>query len=115
MFLPNFFSKNNDTKGFELASAATSLEEGYLARQIAQRLGAGPCLIVSPATSDIADDGKLISTDRFPNRTGLLALGYQPLRYRGMATETRTDGKEVLTRAARSSAIFVANPTIGDQ
>ena len=45
----------------------------------------------------------------------LLALGYQPLRYRGMATETRTDGKEVLTRAARSAAIFVANPTIGEQ
>jgi len=60
-----------------LASAAASLEEGYLARQIAQRLGAGPCLIVSPSTSDIADDGKLISTDRFPNRAGLLALGYQ--------------------------------------
>ena len=45
----------------------------------------------------------------------LLALGYQPLRYRGMATETRTDGKEMLTRAVRSSAIFVANPTIGEQ
>ena len=44
----------------------------------------------------------------------LLALGYQPLRYRGMATETRTDGKEVLSRAARSTAIFVANPTIGE-
>lgn len=45
----------------------------------------------------------------------LLALGYQPLRYRGMATEARTDGKEVLSRAIRSSAIFVANPTIGEK
>ncbi len=44
----------------------------------------------------------------------LLALGYQPLRYRGMATETRTDGKQVLTRGVRSTAIFVANPTIGE-
>ena len=34
----------------------------------------------------------------------LLALGYQPLRYRGMARETRTDGKQVLTRATRSTA-----------
>ena len=44
----------------------------------------------------------------------LLALGYQPLRYRGMATETRTDGKQVLTRAAISTAIVVTNPTIGE-
>ncbi len=60
-----------------VASAAVSLEEGYLARAIAQRLGAGPCLVVSPSTSDIADDGKLISTDRYPNREGLLALGFR--------------------------------------
>ena len=45
----------------------------------------------------------------------LLALGYQPLRYRGMAAETRIDGKEILTRAVRSTSIFVANPTIGEQ
>jgi hypothetical protein len=45
----------------------------------------------------------------------LLALGYQPLRYRGMATETRTDGKQVLTRAARSASIVVTNPTIGER
>ena len=44
----------------------------------------------------------------------LLALGYEPLRYRGMATETRTDGKEVLTRAARSASIVVTNPAIGE-
>src|SRR6202012_2021403 len=30
----------------------------------------------------------------------LLALGYQPLHYRGMATEARTHGKQVLTRGA---------------
>lgn len=44
----------------------------------------------------------------------LLALGYQPLRYKGMATESRTDGKQILTRAAISSAEVVANPTIGE-
>ena len=44
----------------------------------------------------------------------LLALGYQPLRYRGMASETRVDGKQVLTRAARSAADVVTGPTIGE-
>ena len=44
----------------------------------------------------------------------LIALGYQPLRYRGMATELRTDGKQVLTRAARSSVDVVRNPVIGE-
>ena len=60
-----------------LASAACSLEEAWLARQIAQRIGDGPCLVVSPPTSQIPDDHKLISTDRYPNRAGLVALGYQ--------------------------------------
>ena len=45
---------------------------------------------------------------------GLLALGYQPLRYRGMAREARTDGKQVLTRAARETVDVVPNPTIGE-
>ena len=45
---------------------------------------------------------------------GLLALGYQPLRYRGMAREERTDGKQVLTRASRGTADVVPNPTIGE-
>jgi hypothetical protein len=44
----------------------------------------------------------------------LLALGFQPLRYRGMARETVPSGKEVLTRAVRSSAIAVPNPLIGE-
>ena len=44
----------------------------------------------------------------------LIALGYQPLRYRGMATESRTDGKQVLTRAAISSAEVIASPTVGE-
>jgi len=44
----------------------------------------------------------------------LLALGYQPLRYRGMAAETRTDGKQVLTRAARSAAAVVTEPVVGE-
>lgn len=44
----------------------------------------------------------------------LLALGYQPLHYRGMATEARTDGKQVLTRGALSTAAEVAHPVIGE-
>jgi len=45
---------------------------------------------------------------------GLLALGYQPLRYRGMATEVRTDGKQVLTRGVRAAAEVVSKPEIGE-
>lgn len=59
-----------------VASANVSMEEGFLARALAQRLGGGPLVVVSPATSEIPDDDKLISTDRFPNRAGLKALGF---------------------------------------
>lgn len=48
---------------------------------------------------------------------GLLALGYQPLRYRGMAHEVLPpgkDAKEVLTRSVKATAIMVPNPTIGE-
>ena len=44
----------------------------------------------------------------------LLALGYQPLRYRGLARAPRTDGKQVLTRAARARAAVIPQPTIGE-
>jgi hypothetical protein len=44
----------------------------------------------------------------------LLALGFKPLRYRGMAQEEVPSGKEVLTRAIRSSAISVPNPVVGE-
>ena len=44
----------------------------------------------------------------------LLALGYQPLRYRGMATDSRSDGKQVLNRSARSSVEVIAAPAIGE-
>ncbi len=57
-------------------SAATTMEEGFLLSEISARLGSGPRIIVSPSTSAIPDDGRLISTDRFPNRRGLLALGF---------------------------------------
>lgn len=45
----------------------------------------------------------------------LLELGYKPLRYNGMAYEPVPSGKqprEVLTRAVRSTAAVVTNPTI---
>lgn len=44
----------------------------------------------------------------------LLALGYQPLRYRGMASEARIDVKEVMTRAVLNTAALVPNPTVGE-
>lgn len=44
----------------------------------------------------------------------LLALGYQPLRYRGMAHEPTTTGKEILTRAVRARAASVPAPTVGE-
>ncbi len=60
-----------------LASAACSMEEGVLLVDIAERLGGAPLLVTSPETSDIAADGKLISSDRYPNRNGLLGLGFR--------------------------------------
>lgn len=45
---------------------------------------------------------------------GMLALGYQPLRYKGMAYEPQISGKEVLTRSVRASAASVPVPTIGE-
>ena len=44
----------------------------------------------------------------------LLALGYVPLRYNGMAAESRTDGKQILSRSALTSADVGNNPTIGE-
>lgn len=44
----------------------------------------------------------------------LLALGYQPLRYRGMAVEKRTDGKQVLSRTALSTALKIERPSVGE-
>lgn len=44
----------------------------------------------------------------------MLALGYQPLRYRGMAHEPTPSGKEPLTRAIRAGADVVEHPTVGE-
>lgn len=47
----------------------------------------------------------------------LLALGYKPLRYKGMAHELVPTGKqpkEVLTRAIKAGATVVENPTVGE-
>lgn len=47
----------------------------------------------------------------------LLALGYKPLRYKGMAYESLPSGKqprEVLTRAIKSKAVVVEHPTVGE-
>jgi len=48
---------------------------------------------------------------------GMLALGYKPLRYRGMAREALPpgrDSKDVLTRGVKSTAVAVPNPTVGE-
>lgn len=47
----------------------------------------------------------------------MLALGYKPLRYRGMAHPPLKPGesaKEVLTRAVKATAETVPNPTVGE-
>jgi hypothetical protein len=44
----------------------------------------------------------------------LMALGYQPMRYRGMARQTIPSGKEILTRSVRQRAISIPNPVIGN-
>ncbi len=47
----------------------------------------------------------------------LLALGYTPLRYRGMAHPPLKPGesaKEVLTRSVKATADMVPNPTVGE-
>lgn len=47
----------------------------------------------------------------------LLALGYKPLRYRGMAREVLPAGasaKEVLTRGEKATSAVVENPTVGE-
>ena len=59
-----------------VASASLSMEEGFLLAAISEKLGGGPRIVISPRTSAIPDDGKLISTDRYPNRRGLVALGF---------------------------------------
>jgi len=46
--------------------------------------------------------------------TALLALGYTPLRYRGMAREETPSGKEVLSRSVRARAIPIPAPVVGD-
>ncbi len=47
----------------------------------------------------------------------LIALGYKPLRYKGMAREETPPGKqprEVLTRSIKATATRVTQPTIGE-
>lgn len=47
----------------------------------------------------------------------MLALGYKPLRYRGMAREALSpgqDSKDGLTWAVKATAVAVPNPTVGE-
>ncbi len=68
-----------------VGSAGLSLEEGFLLGQIAEALGGGEKIVISPRDSEFADDGVLISSDRFPNRAGLKSIGFvesETLSYR---------------------------------
>jgi NADH-quinone oxidoreductase subunit G len=60
-----------------VASASLTMEEGFLLSEIAELLGGARRIVVSPSKSEVPDDGKLVSTDRFPNRRGLIALGFE--------------------------------------
>jgi NADH-quinone oxidoreductase subunit G len=60
-----------------VVSASATMEEGFLLSEISAALGGGPRIVVSPATSSVPDDRRLISTDRYPNRRGLVALGFK--------------------------------------
>jgi NADH-quinone oxidoreductase subunit G len=60
-----------------VASADLTMEEGFLVSEILERIGGGERIVISPAVSLIPGDDKLISTDRHPNRRGLLALGFR--------------------------------------
>ena len=44
----------------------------------------------------------------------LLALGYQPLRYSGMARKAGPPGKQIISRTLLSCAIVIEEPTIGE-
>lgn len=46
--------------------------------------------------------------------SAVLALGYKPLRYTGMAYDPGSSGKEVLTRSVLARAAVVAVPTVGE-
>jgi NADH-quinone oxidoreductase subunit G len=60
-----------------VASGHVTMEEGVLLTEILEKLGGGKRILLSPPTSEIPDDGTLISTDRFPNRRGLAELGFE--------------------------------------
>lgn len=61
-----------------VASASLSMEEAFLLARIQEMLGGGERVMTSPASSEVAGDDKLICSDRYPNRRGMQALGYQP-------------------------------------
>ncbi len=44
----------------------------------------------------------------------LMALGYTPLRYVGMAHAPLLSDKEVITRAMREGVVSIADPVVGD-
>jgi NADH-quinone oxidoreductase subunit G len=58
-------------------AASVSVEEAYLLAVAADLLGGCNRVVISPEQSDVATDDWLISTDRYPNRQGLRALGFR--------------------------------------
>ncbi len=59
-----------------VASAGLSLEEAFLAGCIGERLAGVSLTLFAPPVPGFKGDEMLISEDRYPNRQGLLALGF---------------------------------------
>ena len=60
-----------------VVSPRLSVEEAYLVSCIGERLSDCDRVLVGAASSDIDDDGLLVSSDRFPNRAGVAAFGFR--------------------------------------
>ena len=65
-----------------------TVEEAFLLLTVSDLLGGGERVLVSPAQADVPDDGWLVSTDRYPNRQGLRALGFRA----GTGPQSACDG-----------------------
>jgi NADH dehydrogenase/NADH:ubiquinone oxidoreductase subunit G len=102
-----------------VASASLTMEEGFLLSEIAELLGGAKRIVISPSKSDVPDDGRLISTDRFPNRRGLLALGFAEASSFGetcdgivvVRCDPATDGGEWKTSLENALSVVV----VGDR
>jgi len=105
-----------------VASASLTMEEGFLLSEIAELLGNAKRIVVSPSTSDVPDDGKLVSTDRYPNRRGLVALGFEEATSFGepcdgvvvVRCDPAADGDEWKSLLEEALAVVVVGDRVGE-